>query len=121
MPLVKINMLAGKSEKYKKAVLDAVHDALMEAIDIPDDDRFQRIVEFPKDDFEYSAEKTSGFMLIEIKMFPGRTKAEKGAVIKTVTKKLVENVGVEAADVFIIIDEPLLENWGMRGIQLGGD
>jgi len=34
MPIVKIEIRKGKSEKYKKAILDGVHDALVEAIKI---------------------------------------------------------------------------------------
>ena len=49
MPLVKVNMIKGKSSEYKKAVLDCIHDGLIESIGIEDWDRFQRIVEIPRD------------------------------------------------------------------------
>lgn len=119
MPIVKINMLKGKSEKYKKAVMDAIHYALMDTIGIPDEDRFQRVVEFEKEDFEFASDKTSGFMIIEIKMFPGRTKEQKGQAIEKICKNLQESVGIIPTDVFILIEEPPLENWGMAGQQKG--
>ena len=53
MPLVKIEILKGYSKEYKKAILDAVHDALVESIKIPDHDRFQRLYELEKENFEF--------------------------------------------------------------------
>jgi len=45
MPLVRIEVIKGKSLEYKKTVLDAVHTALINAIQIEEWDRFQRLVE----------------------------------------------------------------------------
>jgi hypothetical protein len=45
MPLVKIELQKGRSAEYKKAILDGVHSALVEAFKISDDDRNQRIHE----------------------------------------------------------------------------
>jgi len=44
-PLVKIEIRKGFSAEYKKAILDGVHQALVDALGIPDSDRFQRIYE----------------------------------------------------------------------------
>ena len=45
MPLVKVSLLKGKSKEEKKALLDAIHSALIEAFQIPENDRNQRINE----------------------------------------------------------------------------
>ena len=52
MPLVKVNLLAGKTPEFKKTVFDCVHQGLMEGLGISDWDRFQRIIEFDRTDFE---------------------------------------------------------------------
>jgi len=119
MPLVRIDMIKGKSPDYKKKVLDAVHEGLLEALDIADWDRFQRIVEIEKDDFETSPQKTDDFMIIELTLFPGRTKEQKKLAIEKVTSKLCESLKIAPTDVFIVINEPPLENWGMGGVQKG--
>ena len=119
MPLVKINMLKGKSAEYKKTVLDCIHDALVKTIGIEDWDRFQRIVEFDRADFETPAEKSDNFMIIELTLFPGRTKEQKKAAIEIITAKLVAALSIAPEDVFIIITEPPLANWGMAGKQKG--
>ena len=43
MPLVRISLIAGKSESHKRKVSDAVHRALVETISIPAQDRFHII------------------------------------------------------------------------------
>ena len=119
MPLVKINMLKGKTAEYKKTVFDCVHQGLMEGLCISDWDRFQRIVEFDRADFEAPAEKSDNFMIIELTIFPGRTKEQKKSDIESITAKLVAALSIVPEDVFIIITEPPLENWGMAGKQKG--
>ena len=119
MPLVRVDMIKGKSSEYKKAVLDCIHDGLTESIGIEDWDRFQRIVEIPKDDFETAPEKTDKFMIIELTLFPGRTKEQKGVAIKAITSRLENSLGIDPTDVFIVINEPPFENWGMGGVQKG--
>ncbi|MFW6410261.1 MAG: tautomerase family protein [Halanaerobiales bacterium] len=42
MPLVKIEIFAGKSSEYKEAILDGIHSALVKALKLPDWDRMQK-------------------------------------------------------------------------------
>lgn len=119
MPIVKINMLKGKSPLYKNTLLDCVHQGLVESLHIEDWDRFQRIIEFNREDFEMPDFKSDSFMIIELSLFPGRTKEEKKNAIETITRKLTSSLGVNESDIFIIMNEPPLENWGMAGKQKG--
>ena len=66
MPLVRVEIIKGKSAEYKKTLLDCIHEGLMESIGIADWDRFQQIIEIDRDDFETSPEKTDQFMIIEV-------------------------------------------------------
>lgn len=121
MPLVKVNMLSGKNPEYKKTLLECIHDGLVESIGIEDWDRFQRIIEYENEDFEKPSFKSDNFMIIELTLFPGRTKEQKGKVIEAVTGKINEKLLVAPEDVFIIIEEPPLDNWGMAGKQKSAD
>ena len=47
MPLVRISLREGKSEEYRRTLADGVHQALVEAIDAPAQDRFQIITNTP--------------------------------------------------------------------------
>ncbi|MCR5092849.1 MAG: tautomerase family protein [Lachnospiraceae bacterium] len=119
MPLVRVDIIKGKSPEYKKNLLDCIHDGLVEAIHIEDWDRFQRIIEIDRQDFEISPDKTDAFMIIEITMFQGRSKEQKKAVIECITSRLVSRLGIRPTDVFIVIQDPPDENWGLGGKQRG--
>ena len=119
MPLVRVEITEGKSKEYKKTVLDCIHDSLIKILNIEDWDRFQRIHEIKKDDFEKPEEKTDDFMIIEITMFEGRTKSQKKALIEGLTEDLNKRLNILPTDVFIIINEPPDENWGLGGRQRG--
>lgn len=117
MPLVRVEMTAGKSSEYKRTILNCIHDGLTAALEIPDWDRFQRIIEIPREDFETAPEKSDAFMIIELTLFPGRTREQKGAAIRQITANLEDRLGIAPEDVFIIIQEPPNENWGLGGKQ----
>ncbi len=110
-------MLKGHNLEYKKKVLDSIHNGLKSSLHIEDWDRFQRIIEYEKCDFETAPSKTDHFMIIELTLFPGRTKKQKAEAIETITTNLVNTLKIQATEVFIIVNEPPLENWGIGGIQ----
>ncbi len=119
MPLVRIEMIKGKPREYKAAVLETVHNCLIDAFGIEDWDRFQRIIEIDKDDFELPEGKTEDFMIIDLTIFPGRTKEQKKRAIETIADSLNKRLGIRNTDVFIVINEPPMENWGLAGKQMG--
>ena len=116
-PLVKIEIREGKSREYKKAILDGVHEALVEALKIPNSDRFQRIYELEEDDFEVPPDRTDQATIIEIKMFPGRSLEAKKNLYQYIIRNLEDNPGINGSDVMIILLEPPMSNWGVRGGQ----
>jgi len=114
MPLVKVSLLKGKSKEDKKALLDAIHAALVEAFKIPENDRNQRIFEFEPENFEIPEGKTSNYILIEMDVFPGRSMEAKRKLYRTIVQNLHE-LNIQASDVLIVLNEPQLDNWGVRG------
>lgn len=116
MPLVKIETREGRSAEAKKALLDAVHDALVESFEIPEDDRQQRILEYPAESFEVPPDKSANHVLITIDAFPGRSVRAKQKLFKGIVARL-GSLGVDPVDVLIVLNEPPLENWGIRGGQ----
>ena len=67
--------------------------------------------------FETAPGKSDCFTIIELTLFPGRTKEQKRAVIEGITEKLHGVLAIPKEDIFIIINEPPLENWGLGGKQ----
>jgi len=89
MPVVRLEVRRGWSPQDKKALLDATHTALVEALKIPEDDRTQRIVEHASEDFELPPDKSERFVLVEVTPFAGRSLAAK----RRLYRALVSNIG----------------------------
>ena len=53
MPLVRISLREGTTAQYRQAVADGVHQAMVEAIEIPAQDRFQIISDHSPDGLIY--------------------------------------------------------------------
>ena len=117
MPLVRIEITEGKTGEYKSQLLEGIHKALVDSLKIEEDDRFQRLYELPDENFEKSGSKTDKFTMIEITMFPGRTKEQKAGMYKAIVDELKSRLGINETDVFIVINEQPNENWGLAGSQ----
>ncbi len=48
MPLVRIDLIEGKTEGYREQVGEIVHQAMIDCLNVPKDDRFQVISEHEK-------------------------------------------------------------------------
>ena len=66
MPLVRIDLMRGKSEAQRLAIADAVHEALV-SIGVPEDDRFQIIGEHDPANFIF-ARSYLGWKLVMIQI-----------------------------------------------------
>ena len=114
MPLVRIEIRRGRTPAEKRALMEAIHSALVEALQIPDWDRTQRLIEHEAEDFEIPPGKTERYTLIEITMFPGRSLDAKRRLYRALVQNLGA-LGIVASDTFIVLHEPPMENWGIRG------
>jgi phenylpyruvate tautomerase PptA (4-oxalocrotonate tautomerase family) len=115
MPLVKIDIIEGKTADYKKSVLDGVHKALVDAIGISEADNFQRLRELPKDNYSHPPDRSDQVTIIEITLFPGRSDESKKKLYESIIKNLGENPGITGNDIMIVLYEPPMQNWGIRG------
>lgn len=114
MPIIRIEMLKGRSAQEKTAIHDAVLEALVEAIKIPDHYHPQRMVEYEPEDFRVPPDASGKFILITVTMFPGRSDDAKRNLYRGLVTRL-ETLGIPPADVFIVLTESNLVNWGIRG------
>ncbi len=114
MPLVKVEIIKGKSSAYKKMLLDGIHKALVDSIKIPDHDRRQRLYELERENFEKTG-RSDDYTIIEITMFKGRSNEAKKKLYAEIVKNLSHSLNINGSDITIVINEPPLENWGIRG------
>ena len=117
VPFVKLEIIEGKTSEYKTLLLQSVHEALVLSLGIPEDDRFQRLYELKPENFEHRETVSDNITLLELTFFPGRSSEMKRGAISEITRLLGEKLSISPNDIYIIINEPPLENWGLRGEQ----
>jgi len=115
MPLVRIDLLPGRSPDQITAIADAVHDAIVDVYGIPPRDRFQVINELPAgriiaQDAGLGFERSGGVVMIQIFTQRGRTDDAKQALYARIASGL-ETVGVAGEDVFIGYVENGPQDW----------
>ncbi len=114
MPIAKLSMIEGRTVDEKHAAIECIHKALIDSFKIPEDDKNYRVLEFKKEDFILPPGKSEKYLLIEITIFPGRTIDAKRLLYRKIVENLADK-GWAASDIFIILYEESLDNWGVRG------
>ncbi len=118
MPLVHVHLRAGRTAAQKKALLDGIHAAFVEAFKLPPADRNQLVHEYAPEDFE--ARYGNDAVFVEGTVFPGRSVDAKRRLYRLLVENL-EQAGVPRDRVLTVLHEPPLENWGIRGGQAAND
>lgn len=116
MPFVSISLRQGTAPEYRRAIADGVHQAMIEAIAIPPDDRFQVINEYSLENLIYDAQylgvkRSDRVVFVHITLSAGRKPPQKRALYKRITELLGKSPGVRPEDVVIALVEVAWENW----------
>ncbi len=116
MPLVRISLVKGKPEAYRRKVGDAVHRALVESVGVPPLDRFQLITEHEAGDLVYDSNylgiaRSSDLVIVQITLSAGRTLEQKRALYRRIAASLAAAVGLRPQDAWINLVEVAKENW----------
>ncbi len=116
MPLVRIDLRVGKSAEYRKALGDGVHRAMIEALAIPPDDRFQVITEHPPEGLIYDLQylgvrRSDNVVFVQITLSAGRKPQQKRKLFKRMAEILAESPGLKPSDLVINLVEVVWENW----------
>jgi len=114
MPLQRIDMVEGRSEQQRRAIADAVHRALVESIDVPQDDRFQIVTEHPSGGFictpAYLGIRYQNPVLVQLTISAGRTTEQKQALYQRMVE-LLEAAHVPRSDAIINLVEVTRDDW----------
>ncbi|MFN2634596.1 MAG: tautomerase family protein [Thermoanaerobaculia bacterium] len=116
MPLVRIDVLEGRSRGELDAICEGVHQALVASIGIPVLDRFQVIAEHGPGglvfDPDYlSIPRTRGVVFVQVTISAGRTLEQKRALYAAIARNLSSGAAVLPEDVLINLIEVSRENW----------
>ncbi|WP_020592778.1 tautomerase family protein [Kiloniella laminariae] len=117
MPLVRISHVQNKPSTYSDALSNGVHQALITAFDIPEDDYFQIITEhlpqqglrFPEAFLGITHGKEMVF--VQITAAAGRTLDQKKVLYQEIVARIHATTGLRKEDVLINLVETSRENW----------
>jgi 4-oxalocrotonate tautomerase len=116
MPLVRIDLRQGKTPEYRRRIGNAVYRAMVETINVPEQDRFQVITDHPADGLIYDPtylgiNRTDDIVFIQITLNAGRTLEQKKALYARIAELLAEDPGIRPEDVLVNLVECTKENW----------
>lgn len=116
MPLVKLDLMQGKSAEFRRRVGEIVYETMVDTINVPPKDNFQIITEHDKDSLIFdpkylNIQRTEGIVIIQITLNEGRTVELKKAFYKRLAERLHEELDILMEDVFISLVEVKKENW----------
>ena len=114
MPITKIEVRRTRSAPEVQALIEAVYEAQREALEVPEDDRQIRYIEHKPEHFAVPPDRSDNYTFVEIILFPGRSLEAKRDLYRAIVRRFGQ-LGIQAIDVFIVLQEPPLENWGLRG------
>ena len=115
MPLLRIDVIEGRSDSELKELLDAVHRALVDAFKVPERDRFQIVHEHPAsqmvvEDVGLNIERTKDLMVVHVttRAKPPEQKVE---FYRRLCEELNRSCGIAASDVVVSVTENGDADW----------
>ena len=116
MPLVRIDLLEGKTAEYEVQIGQIVARALSEVLNVPKDDLFQVITSHSKTGFRFDRnylgiQRSDDCIFLQITLNSGRTVEMKQRFYKAIADGLHESLKVRKEDVLINLVEVPKENW----------
>ncbi|WP_433519284.1 tautomerase family protein [Nonomuraea sp. CA-143628] len=115
MPLARIDMVRGRRPDQVKAVVDAIHHALVEVLAIPVRDRFQIVTQHEADeiiaqDAGLGFERGPEVVIVQIFTQRGRGAADKQRLYRALADHL-DQAGVGGQELFVSYVENGPEDW----------
>jgi len=115
MPLLRFDVIEGRSEEELKTLLDTAHDAMVEAFDVPERDRYQivhthKAHEMVIQDTGLGFERTKDIVLISVTS-KTRTEEKKQRLYQLLAERLQANCGLLPTDLMVSIIENDAADW----------
>lgn len=115
MPLLRFDLIEGRSKAELKTLLDAAHEAMLEAFQVPSGDRYQIVTEHKPsrmivEDTGLGIPRTKDVVLVQMTTRP-RGREKKELFYRLLTAKLQAACGIDPADVMVSTVENTDEDW----------
>ncbi len=115
MAQVKIYALASHMEAHRTQLSDVIHSCMVDALELPEEKRFQRFFALERRDFIFPAERSEKYTILEIQMFVGRSEAAKKGLIWLLFERFTQKLSYGVNDLEVNLMETPRANWGIRG------
>ncbi|ASY71348.1 tautomerase family protein [Sinorhizobium fredii] len=117
MPFVRTSVRKGTSQDRKSQIVAGVHQALIAAIGMPEDELFNMVAEYEPGDFFYDRTfngiaRSDDLVVLEITLRRGRSDAMKRTLYASIASRL-EEAGISPKDVFIFMHENDYSDWSV--------
>ncbi|MCZ0970964.1 tautomerase family protein [Streptomyces noursei] len=118
MPFVRIDALRADAERLD-ALGRAVHDALIETIQIPPEDRFQVLTSHDGTNSTlrygnyFGIQRDDGIVYVAITLRAGRSSDQKQALYRRIAELAEEYAGTEPRNVFVTLTENASPDWSL--------
>jgi phenylpyruvate tautomerase PptA (4-oxalocrotonate tautomerase family) len=128
MPLIRFDLIEGRTDAELKTLLDAAHRAMLAAFKVPERDRYQIVHEHKRshmivEDTGLGIERSDRVLVVQV-ISRARKKKEKVAFYQNLCEELERAGGIAPSDVMVSIVENSDEDWSFglgRAQFLDGD
>jgi len=115
MPLLRFDLVEGRSEWQLKRILDVTHEVLVSSFNVPQRDRYQIVREHPPsrmiiEDTGLGIKRTPNMLVLQVTTRP-RSRAMKQAFYKSLVEKLEAVCGFAPSDVVVTFVTNTDEDW----------
>jgi phenylpyruvate tautomerase PptA (4-oxalocrotonate tautomerase family) len=116
MPLVRIDLIEGRSPADVAAIGNAVHHALATIAGVPARDRFQIVTQHRPGSLIFNPDyldihRTAGIVIVQVFFATGRTEDVKEALYEQIASEITERTATRREDVFITLVENSRADW----------
>ena len=128
MPLLRFDLIEGRTDAELQTMLDAAHRAMLAAFKVPERDRYQIVNEYKPsrmivEDTGLGIPRTDKVVVVQVVSRP-RGKKAKQKFYRLLTEELQTSCGIAPSDVMVSVIENTDEDWSFglgRAQFLEGD
>ena len=115
MPLVRVDVLEGRTDEEVRTLLDTVQEVMEEVFAAPPRDRYQVLTEHRPgrlvlQDSGLDIERTDRMVLVQV-VQQGRSQEQKQALYARLAERLQESTGLRPEDLVVSVTENAREDW----------
>lgn len=115
MPLLRFDLIEGRTDSELKALLDAAHRAMLEAFQVPPGDRYQIVHEHKPsrmviEDTDLDIPRTDKVVVLQVTTRP-RSREMKEKFYRLLCEELERNCGIAPTDVVVSMVSNSDEDW----------